>query len=242
MKLMWPLIMALMGNVAAAVEGSVSYTIYSDVVDGGGIHSQTATYANDGSIGGFGGLVTASPSQETDRIGYAGQLYEVTALTLTAPSTNVNAAATLPLYALEILDDQTVTPADSFVQWSFTNPIISVSAAGILTAANVDQDTPALVHASLEGLSAALNLMVLNVGIPPGFNRISALYIGGNQMRFSFTGSSGASYALDRSYNLSPPVSWVPQITNFANTNGLLILTNIANPSTNNFWRIRLIQ
>lgn len=241
MKTAFLLFLALEANAFAAVQSSTNYTVLSDVVDAGGLHSTSARYSNDGSVGGFGGLVTASAPQETDRTGYAGQLYEVTAFTLTAASTNLNEATSMPLYAAQFLDDGTVSPANSFAQWSFTGPIVGVNAAGIVTAADVYQNTPAVVSASLEGWSASLNLMVIYTGALPGFNQITGQLLSGGNMRLSFVGSNGINYALDRSYNLLPPVNWVPQMTNSAGFNGLLIFTNLANPTTNNFWRIRSV-
>jgi hypothetical protein len=56
----------------------------------------------------------------------------------------------------------------------------------------------------------------------------------------SITGTAGANYALDRTFNLAPP-NWVPQVTNAAGTGGTLVFTNTPNPATNNFWRIRSV-
>jgi len=70
---------------------------------------------------------------------------------------------------------------------------------------------------------------------------VTGQLLNGGNMRLSFVGSNGIPYALDRSYNLSPPVNWVPQMTNFAGVNGVLVFTNLANPTTNNFWRIRSV-
>jgi len=164
MKTALLLLLAFAANTFAAVQSSTNYTVLADVVDAGGLHSTSASYSNDGSVGGFGGLVTASAPQETARVGYAGQLYEVTAFTLAAASTNLNEATSMPLDAAQFLDDGTVSPANSFARWSFTGPIAGVNTAGIVTAANVYQDTPAVVQASLEGWSALLNLTVINVG------------------------------------------------------------------------------
>lgn len=158
------LLTALVTNAFAAAQSSTNYTVLADVMDAGGLHSTSASYSNDGSVGGFGGLVTASASQETARVGYVGQLYEVTAFTLAAASTNLNEATSMPLDTVQFLDDGTVSPASSVAQWSFTGPIAGVDAAGIVTAANVYQNTPAVVQASLEGWSASLNLLVINVG------------------------------------------------------------------------------
>ena len=235
------LLIALATNEFAAVQSSNNYTVLSETLDAGGLRSTSANYSNDGSIGGFGGFVTASALQETDRTGYAGQLYEVAAFTLTAASTNLNETTSMPLYAIQFLDDGTVSPANSFAQWSFSGPLTGVSAAGIVTAADVYKNTPAVVKASLEGWSASLNLTVIFTGVFPGYNQITSQLLSSGNMRLSFVGLTGTNYALDRSFNLSPPINWVPQITNSAGVNGVLIFTNLANPTTNNFWRIRSV-
>jgi hypothetical protein len=36
-------------------------------------------------------------------------------------------------------------------------------------------------------------------------------------------------------------VNWVPQSTNPASSYGALVFTNTPNPTTNNFWRVRLV-
>jgi hypothetical protein len=195
---------------------------------------------NDGGIGGFGGVVMASAPLETARIGFVGQLYEVTAFKLTAASTNLNEATSMPLSALQFLDDGTVSPANRFAQWSFTGPIVGVDAAGIVTAATVNQNTPAEVQARLEGWAATLNLTVINVDIATGFNQISGQLLSGGTMRLSFVGSTGINYALDRSFSLAP-ANWVPQMTNSVGAGGVLIFTNRPDPTTNNFWRIRSV-
>lgn len=235
------LLFGLAINAIAAGQSSANYNVRASSVDGGGLRATSANYSNDGSVSGFGGLVTATTPQETDRTGYAGQLYEVTAFTLSAPSTNLNEATSMPLSAAQFLDDGTVSPVSSFAQWSFTGPIVSVNAAGIVTAADVYQNTPAWVGAKLEGWSASLNLTVIFTGILPGYNQITGQLLTGGNMRLSFVGSNGVTYALDRSYSLSPPVNWVPQMTNPAGVNGMLVFTNLANPTTNNFWRVRSV-
>ena len=236
------LILASASPAFAAVQCSANYTVLSDVIDAGGTRSTSTSHSNDGSVGGFGGLVTASAPQEIARVGYIGQLYEVTAFTLTAPATNLNETASMPLSAVQFLDDGTVSPASSVALWTFTGPITGVNASGIVTAGNVNQDTPANVQASLEGWSASLNLMVLNVVAPPlGYNQITVQLLSGNNLRLTFVGLAGTNYALERSYNLSPPANWVPQLTNPAGAGGMLVFTNLANPTTNNFWRIRSV-
>jgi len=224
----------------ATVRSSVDYAQLSDDIDAGGLRCTSASYSNDGSFGGFGGLVKVSTPQEANRTGYFGQLYEVTAFTLSAPSTNLNEATSMHLSAVQFLDDGTVSPASSFSQWSSTGPIVSVNVAGIITAASVNQNTPATVKASLEGWSASLNLMVLYTGILPGYNQITGQLLNGGNMRLSFVGSNGINYVLDRSFSLSP-ANWIPQNTNPADANGTLVFTNTPDSSTNNFWRIRSV-
>jgi hypothetical protein len=66
-----------------------------------------------------------------------------------------------------------VSSTNSFAQWSFSGPLTDVNAAGIVTAADVYQNTPAIVGASLEGWSASMNLTVIFTGILPGYNQIT---------------------------------------------------------------------
>ena len=73
------------------------------------------------------------------------------------------------------------------------------------------------------------------------YNQISGQLLGGTNMHFSFVGVAGANYALDRSAGLSPPI-WIPQVTNAASSFGPMTFSNTPNTTTNNFWRIRLVQ
>jgi hypothetical protein len=60
-------------------------------------------------------------------------------------------------------------------------------------------------------------------------------------VQLSFFGLANTNYALDRTFDLAPPIAWVPQTTNATGTNGMLVLTNTPVPTTNNFWRIRSV-
>jgi hypothetical protein len=237
--LILPFIVAM--NAYAAVQSSANYTVLCDVVDAGGTRATSSNYANDGSIGGFGGLITASTPQETDRVGYAGQLYEVTAFTLTAASTNLIEDSSMAVCAVQFLDDGTVSPVNNFAQWSYTGPIVGSGSAGTVIAAEVYQNTSAIVQANLEGWTASLNLWVIFTGMFPGYNQITSQLLNSGNMSLSFVGYAGSNYALDRTYNLEPPVNWEPQTTNSAGFNGGLNFTNSPNPATNNFWRIRSV-
>ncbi|MGN6643738.1 MAG: beta strand repeat-containing protein, partial [Verrucomicrobiota bacterium] len=63
----------------------------------------------------------------------------------------------------------------------------------------------------------------------------------GTEMVFASQGVPGASYALERAFNLTPPVDWIPQWTNTAAEDGSLNFTNAPVPNTNNFWRTRML-
>jgi alpha-tubulin suppressor-like RCC1 family protein len=74
----------------------------------------------------------------------------------------------------------------------------------------------------------------------PGYNQIFGQLSGSTNMQLSFWGIAGATYALDRSSNLSS-ANWIPQATNTAGSFGALVFTNTPNKATNNFWRIRSV-
>jgi alpha-tubulin suppressor-like RCC1 family protein len=73
---------------------------------------------------------------------------------------------------------------------------------------------------------------------PPGYNLISIQLLSDGNVRISYMGIAGTNYALDRSFKLAPP-NWMPQATNSAGTDGVLIFTNMPDQANNNFWRIR---
>lgn len=75
----------------------------------------------------------------------------------------------------------------------------------------------------------------------PNYDWLTGQLLNTGAMQFSFQGNANAMYALDRTFNLSPPVTWTPQLTNFTDPGGLLLLTNTPVPTTNNFWRVRSV-
>jgi len=154
--------------VTAGSRTSADYSIPADTVDAGGRPAVTANYANVGSLGGIGGIGTVVAPSETARHGYVGQLLETTNIVLSGvPNTNVNENSTRQLAARFAYDDGTVTPlAAASVAWSVVNgPLSGVSAAGVATATNVYQDTPATVRGASGGRSNTLGLLVINTGI-----------------------------------------------------------------------------
>jgi hypothetical protein len=72
------------------------------------------------------------------------------------------------------------------------------------------------------------------------YDQISGQILSSGNVRLSFVGIAGATYALDWSSSLTP-ANWVPQATNPASSFGALVFTNAPVATTNNFWRIRSV-
>jgi hypothetical protein len=160
------LVLALLPAAApAAPRSSASYTIATDTADAGGKRATSAAYTNDGSAGGVAGLSTVTAPAETTKSGYLGQLYDITGLTLTAVSLNVNESATDQLGAWQALDDATflAVPAASVVWSVASGPLTGISAAGLATAGTVYQDTAATAQGVFSGNTGTLGLTVKNV-------------------------------------------------------------------------------
>jgi len=162
-----PLVIALttaFQTAEARPRSSVDFAVATDGIDAGGRRNVSAAYTNDGSIGAVMG-VSAAAAETTVKSGYAGQLYDVAALTLSAPQPTVNERATIQLGAFQLLDDSSyLSIAANSVAWSVAGgPVTGISADGIATAGTVYHDTGAIVQGAFDGQSATLNLTVLNV-------------------------------------------------------------------------------
>jgi uncharacterized delta-60 repeat protein len=87
---------------------------------------------------------------------------------------------------------------------------------------------------SITSSVASLTVVALD-----GYGTITPQLLGSGSLQLRYVGLPGTGYILERSFNLSPPVTWVPQRTNAAGIDGVLMFTNTPVASTNNFWRIR---
>lgn len=154
----------------AGPRASVNYAILTDIADSGGTRATIAAYTNDGSVGGIAGLSTLAAPTETLKAGYLGQLYDVTGLTLTAATLNVNETATDQLGAWQALDNATfLAVAAPSVAWSVASgPLTSISPSGLAAAGIVFQDTAATAQGNFAGNTATLNLTVVD-SIPDNF-------------------------------------------------------------------------
>lgn len=156
----------LMAIAHAGPRTSASYSVATDSADAAGRRTTSASYSNDGSVGGITGVSTVASPSEAAKHGYIGQLSEVTAVQLAATPTTLNEAITLQLFATATLDDATTTVLlGSDVNWSVLNgPIVAISSSGLATAANVYQNTATTVQGSYLGSTGTLGLTVLNTG------------------------------------------------------------------------------
>jgi len=86
--------------------------------------------------------------------------------------------------------------------------------------------------------AAASALVTVNVfGSESNYNLILTSPASPNVV-LAYAGIPGNQYVLEQTYDLTPPVQWLPLLTNMAGTNGLLMFTNHAALATNVFWRM----
>ena len=105
---------------------------------------------------GFPGVVTTGGTHQITG-NFTGQLYDVSSFAVSADPATVNERETRQLTAEATLDDATrltVSPGD--VLWNETSPAIdSISAAGLVTAGTVFEDTVANLTGSYQSISDA---------------------------------------------------------------------------------------
>ena len=91
-------LLAANNTLSAGSSASANYTILHQTFDFGGGRATTANYTADISLGGFGGLTETAASGVNIRLGYAGQLIDVTpVLTAIVPDEAVGGAGDLTL-------------------------------------------------------------------------------------------------------------------------------------------------
>ncbi len=161
-------LLALALCCSAAFASSV---VTESTIDGGGVHVTSANYAIDNSIGGIGGI--ASASADTAKYGYIGQLTEVVSVTVTGQPEAVGVGGTSQLSGTATLDDGTVAVlSGSDVVWSTPNepyPILSINGSGVLSPANVYVLLPAMIDGVVDGYYlGASNTTTVAIYAPDG--------------------------------------------------------------------------
>lgn len=172
----WPRFVAILACAALAVplarsqvRSSTDYEVGCESADSSGARQGSegaGSYVVDANIGGIGGLSGASAPATQAKQGYAGQLYDLVGLDVSAAPASVNEGATRQMEAAAVCDDATILNLDeSVVGWSvLSGPLDSVSGSGLATAGSVYEDTGATVQGSHLGFVDDFLLTVLNIG------------------------------------------------------------------------------
>lgn len=156
------LIALTLGSAEAGT--STNYSTNPQVIDAGGQGAASANYTADGSVGGVAGVASATSPDAIAKQGYAGQLYEISGVTVAATPATLNEGETRQLSAQATLDDATALVLDPHeVAWSvLSGPLTGISAAGVASAAIVYQNSDTSVQAAWSGMIGSLTLTVLD--------------------------------------------------------------------------------
>ena len=149
-----------------ATSARASFSILTQSFDSGVPRTTSASFSIQGStVGGIVSLTTNTTA--TNKTGYAGQLFDVAGLAITANPTSVDEGATTQLSAEQVLDDTTkLALSPSSVSWSMVSgPLVSISSSGLATTSNVFQNSTATVLGTFQGKSANGNFDVVNSSI-----------------------------------------------------------------------------
>ena len=141
---------------------SVSYSVVTEIADGGGGRASGGSYSQEGSVGAIGGNSAVVSPAETVKAGYLGQITEVTGLVVTASTLSVNELASTPLVPWQRLDDDTlVAVAASSATWSVSAGPLVIDGNGLATAGVVYENALATGQASYGGFSGSVGLTVV---------------------------------------------------------------------------------
>ena len=165
-------------------------------------------------------------------------------------SLNGNTAGSLGFYELLFLDQNgsVIINIQQYVSLSGSDSVVT-NVSGIFlpggscsfTSEAWVQEEAAFDTPGTQTGNATASFQITFDPLPAGDNEILGGLLSGGDMRFTYVGIAGTNYVLERTFNLSPPVNWVPQLINLADSSGVLIFTNTPNKGTNNFWRIRSV-
>lgn len=146
---------------------SASYEILHSAP--GGIAGKVSNGSNIAAQVTVGGTNDGTVSAETPggvqlKPGFIGQLYDVVSITLGASPSTIDEGGTRQLGAVANLDDNTtLNLPGGDVQWSILlGPLTEIDASGLTTADLVYEDTAATAQGGYQGLSAQIELTVLN--------------------------------------------------------------------------------
>jgi pimeloyl-ACP methyl ester carboxylesterase len=207
-------------NLWGAYGNGASNLLYAPI----GAIQYTSSNTNVASIDAGGTITMISPgvaSISASYQGFSAQTF-VTSIAPFITSEPVSAAVELGSNALLTVAASGAAPLS--YQWLFDGtPLldsesISGSESNTLTIASV-QDTNSgiysLVVSNIYG-SVTSSVAALRVALPP----LSANVVLAGNVQLQFGGTAGSNYVLQYATNLSPPVVWLPFVTNSTDTNG----------------------
>ncbi|MCE0484697.1 MAG: hypothetical protein LV479_10720 [Methylacidiphilales bacterium] len=201
---LFPLLILICPLLHAGVANSATYSVTANIVDQGGLRSASAAYANNGSVGEIVALSTVASPSETVKSGYIGQLYEPTALSVTAITQTLNGGSTAQLSAQELLDDLTyLSITSNLVTWSIAGPDeASINASGLFTAYNPSQTVSVNAQAVYQNFNSSLPFTIIGSGAPATFSQWEAEYFSAAQMANSTISGATAIPQTDGISNL----------------------------------------
>lgn len=134
-------------------------------------------------------------------------------------------------------------PANYIARWDGTNWSALASGIDNYSRALAISGSNLYVGGYFEAAGGKVSVHVAQavLGDAPGHNQLAGTVLSEGAMQFSYIGYPSTSYALDRAFNLTAPISWVGQQTNAMTISGVLVFTNASSPGTNNFWRVRSV-
>lgn len=159
------LLLLMLAIASPALAGtSANYSLSPSANDHGGLRGTSASYTADFS---HAPGVAGASADFASRSGYAGQLYDAIALDIIAPPATISEGLTRQLAAALRWDDATTSPlAPESIAWSVqSGPLVSISASGLVTAANVYQNSAASLRGTHPLVSGTLVLTVLNTDL-----------------------------------------------------------------------------
>ena len=163
MRIARRILIACLLPLAARAGTSADYSIASAFLEEGGGQVASVDYRIN-TAAGPGEAVTSADF--SIRGGYAGQLADVISINIdeAVPPLTLREAQAAPLGVSATLDDATRSAlAADVVNWSIQSGPATVGPSGVVTAARVYEDSPAVVAAVHAGLSASLGFSILNI-------------------------------------------------------------------------------
>ncbi|HOX57068.1 MAG TPA: hypothetical protein P5205_00210 [Candidatus Paceibacterota bacterium] len=152
-------------SALAQTRVSSAYQMTTEALTGGGGRVTGPGCSMQTSIDGWVTPAAATTPSAILKPGFAGQLYEVTGLQLSASPFVVNEGGASQLSAMAVLDDASYLGLNSTsVVWrTYSSVLTSVFPNGLVTAGTVYQTTAALAGGQYLGVSNYVSLAVVNV-------------------------------------------------------------------------------